>query len=249
MDTLRQLRNLHDLRSFKLQAKDGEIGKLREVYFDDKRWVVRYFIVRTGTWLLGSDVLIVPAVVKSIDDEHKNMVVDLSREQIENAPPVDTQKPVSRHYEDKYYSYYGWQPYWDAGAVMGGAPLMPFSRKSDLPEEPENPNLRSSDEVHGYHISTQDDKIGHVEDFILDDKNWAIRYLQIDTRNWLPGKDVLLSPAWIQRISWSKRKIEVRLTRQAIESAPTYDESQIISPEYEKALYEHYGMQAEAQAS
>jgi len=71
----------------------------------------------------------------------------------------------------------------------------------------DDPHLRSTRQVTGYHIHATDGELGHVEDFIVDDENWAVRFLVVDTRNWLPGKKVLLSPQWIERVEWADSSV------------------------------------------
>ena len=236
-----QLRKLSDLNGFKIDARDGEIGNLKQIYFDDQSWVVRYFVVHTGSWLLGRDVLIVPSMILSIDHEKGTIAVKLTRNQVEHAPPIETEQPVSRHYEQEYYSYYNWEPYWPGGPISGTIPPASPFIEPKVPGKPENPHLRSSDEVAGYHIKTTDDGIGHVEDYILDDRDWTIRYLEIDTRNWLPGIKVLVSPAWIEDVDWVHQEVSINLSRELIKTAPEYDSDKIISRDYELALYKHYG--------
>jgi hypothetical protein len=68
-----------------------------------------------------------------------------------------------------------------------------------------------------------------------------MRYIEVATRNWWPGKKVLVSPAWIERVSWTDSKVYTGLSRGAIKSGPEYDESVAISREYENRLYLHYG--------
>ncbi len=233
---------LSDLTGYSLNASDGEIGKLEQIYFDDNCWMVRYFVVHTGGWLLGQNVLIVPSVIKGIDDENKYLEVDLTTAQIKDCPPVNTKMPVSRHYEQEYYRYYGWEPYWSGDPMFGPAPVMPPPTMEEAPMEPDRPHLRSSDEVKNYSIHVLDGDIGHVEDFILEEPGWAIRYLMVDTRNWLPDKHVLIAPAWIQQVDWAKQEVAVILKREAIETAPAYDPGKIISRDYQVAMYKHYGM-------
>jgi hypothetical protein len=103
--------------------------------------------------------------------------------------------------------------------------------------------LRSTHEVTDYHIQAADGEIGHVEDFIIDDETWAIRYLIIDTRNWLPGKKVLVSPQWIERVSWSERKVFVNHTREIIRQSPEYTEESLLTRDYESVLHRHYNRQ------
>jgi hypothetical protein len=238
---MRQLRNLKDLTGYHLKARDGEIGDLKQIYFDDRHWTLRYFVVHTGNWLLGQDVLIVPDSILGLDEEKRRLLVDLSREQIQQAPPAASEKPVSRHYEQQYYSHYGWQPYWGTDAFLGTPLFPPLAPEDQIPQSPEHPHLRSSKEVARYRLHAEDDEIGYVEDFLLDDKDWRIRYLEINTRKWLPGKKVLLSPAWIRRVDWVAEEIVVDLPSSLIESAPKYDPSQVVSREYELTLYQHYG--------
>ncbi len=239
---MRKPHRLSDLTGYSLNARDGEIGKLEQIYFDDIRWLARYFVVHTGGWLLGQNVLIVPSAIKAIDEENKTLEVDLTQAQIKDCPPVNTEKPVSRHYEQEYYHYYGWEPYWVGDPMFGPAPVMPPPTLAEAPMEPEHPHLRSSDEVKNYNIHTLDGDVGHVEDFILEEPGWAIRYLEVDTRNWLPGKHVLVAPTWIEQVNWAKQEVAVKLKREAIETAPAYDPGKIISRDYQVALYEHYGM-------
>ena len=239
---MRRLRNLAQLCDYQLHASDGEIGHLKELFFDDRYWSVRYFIVHTGNWLLGKDVLIVPSMVSAIDEDKKYVAVDLTREQIKHSPTVDTSLPISRHYENDYYGYYGLNPYWLATPFPEELPELRPVPPEQQPREPDQPHLRSSRAVTGYRIHAQDGEIGHVEDFILDDADWSIRYLEINTRKWLPGKHVLVAPIWIHSIDWREQEVVVNLNRQAITSAPAYDKGQVIGPDYEVTLYKHYGM-------
>lgn len=238
---MRELRKLGDLTGYSFQALDGDIGHLEEVYFDDQRWQVRYFVVRTGGWLFGRQVLLVPAVIIAVDSENNAIQVDLTREQIEHAPPIDTEQPVSRHYQQQYYSYYSWEPYWTSDPLFQATPSIPPFIQPGTVTKPENPHLRSSGEVTGYQLETEGGPMGHVEDLILDDQTWMVRYLEIDTRNLLPGRHVLISPAWVEQVDWGKQHVQVELSQALVKSAPEYDSSKLISLEYELELYKHYG--------
>jgi hypothetical protein len=241
---MRTIRRVEDLKGFALSARDGELGKLTEVYFDDERWVVRYFVVHTGRWLLGRNVLIAPRAVRRVSEKDDTLEVDLSREQVEKCPPADTEVPVSRHYETLYYYHYGWEPYWVDPVEAVAPPLEPLlavSAREELLAEPPNPHLRSSREVVGYRIHAKGGPVGHVEDLLLDDREWGVRYLEVDTRNWWPGKKVLIAPAWIEEVSWGDREVSVKVTREAIRGAPEYDPSERIGPDDEIRLLEYYG--------
>lgn len=103
-----------------------------------------------------------------------------------------------------------------------------------------DPHLRSFHEVTGYDIQATDGEIGHVEDFIIDNETWAIRYLIVDTQNFWPGKKVLISPRWIERVSWKESKVFINLSRETIEHSPEYTEQSLITREYETGLHQHY---------
>jgi hypothetical protein len=105
----------------------------------------------------------------------------------------------------------------------------------------ENVHLRSTQEVTNYYIEANDGDIGHVHDFLVDDENWTIRYVVVDTRNWWPGKKVLVSPEWIRSVSWTDSRVYVDLLRDTIKNGPEYDPSAPLSREYENRLYNHYG--------
>jgi uncharacterized protein YrrD len=113
-------------------------------------------------------------------------------------------------------------------------------------QEPEaevegDPHLRSTREVIGYYIEASDGDIGHVEDFIIDVEAWMIRYMVVNTRNWLPGKNVLVAPEWITAMSWGESKVMVDLTRDSIKSSPEFDPSAPVNRVYEEQLYDFYG--------
>lgn len=76
---------------------------------------------------------------------------------------------------------------------------------------------------------------------MVDEEAWAIRYIEVATRKWWPGKKVLISPEWIERVSSPESRAYVSLTREAIKDARTYVESMPITREYENRLYVGYG--------
>ena len=93
----------------------------------------------------------------------------------------------------------------------------------------------------GYHLEASDGEIGHVEDFLIDQGTWKIRYLEVKTRNWLPVKRVLISPEWVEGVSWAESRVSLGLSRETIKSAPEYIESRPITAEDENQLHQHYG--------
>jgi hypothetical protein len=241
--------NTKDLKGLVIRAKDGELGTVKEVYFDELSWAVRYLTVETGGWLEGREVLISPMAVVGADWQSKRLDVALTQKQVENSPDVDTHKPVSRQQEAAYLSYYGYPYYWE-GPYLWGSGYYPLGAEAPafsgvvadrIRTESVDSHLRSSEVTTGYHIDALDGEIGHVDRFIIDDEAWAIRYLEVATQNWWPGKKVLLPPAWVQRMDWEQSKVHVGVTRKAIESCEEYIDGTPITREYENRLYLHYG--------
>ena len=245
------LMNATSLKGLTIRATDGDIGTVADTYFDDETWAIRYFTVDTGNWLGGRQVLITPMSVIEAEWQAKRLDVALTQKQVEESPDIDTQLPVSRQYEADYLSHYGYPNYWDGPFLWGPAyyPIglpdpSPISAESTPVAEVDaatDTHLRSTKEVTGYTIDAADDEIGHVSGFVVDDEAWAVRYIEAATRNWWPGKKVLFSPAWVERVSWPDLKIYVALSREAIETGPAYDESLPITRTYENELYHHYG--------
>jgi hypothetical protein len=234
-----------DMKGYRLSALDGEIGSVVEFYFDDRFWTVRYLVVDTGSWLTGKVVLISPYAVTSVDKENRLISVDLTKRQIEDSPSPDTDKPVSKQFEDSYYSYYNWPTYW-TGPFAWGVFQSPSDARDHWDsvleeEERSDHDLRSTRDVTGHFIEATDGEIGHVEDFVVDAQRWTIRYMVVGTRNWWPGKRVLISPLWIDRISWLEAKVFVRLTRDLVRTSPPYSDSSLLERDYETLLHEHYG--------
>ena len=108
---------------------------------------------------------------------------------------------------------------------------------------PWDPHLRSTDDVTGHYIQAADGEIGHVEDFLIDDETWAIRYLIINTRHCWPGRKVLVSPQWIERVSWIESQVFVSLSRETIRQSPEYMEESPLTRDYETGLHRHYNRQ------
>ena len=241
------LRNTTQLEGFTIRATDGELGTVDQLYFDDETWAIRYLTVET-TWLGGRRVLISPISVVHTDWRDKRVDVALTKKQVENSPNIDTDKPVSRQHEIAYSGYYGYPYYW-AGPCMwgpaaypGGVMTAPNDAITDsIRRESKDSHLRSTKAVTGYHIEASDGEFGHVAGFIVDDEDWAIRYMEVATKNWWPGKKVLVSPAWIERVSWADSKIYAGLSREAIKNAPEYLLSRPLTREYENRLHDHYG--------
>ena len=250
------LRNAKVLETYALRARDGDIGKVRDFYFDDQDWHIRYFVVDTGSWLTGRRVLISPEAVNGQLWADRMIPVALTREQVKNSPSIDTANPVLRQHEMELRHHYGWPPYWGvvfpeaATRALFGVPAAHqagsaedwHQAPSTADHEPgDDSHLRSAGETIGYHIEAADGAIGHIDDFLVDDDSWRIRYLVIDPRNWWPGRKVIVAPGWIREVSWAESTVFTDLSRATIKGSPAYDPAQTVSADYSGQLHDYYG--------
>jgi uncharacterized protein YrrD len=249
------LRSVKDLHGFMIGASDGDIGSVKDCYFDDLSYTVRYVVVDTGGWLAERKVLLSPIALSAMDLEHKRITATLTKAQVEKSPDIDTDKPVSRQHEAAYHGYYGYAPYWAGSFLWGEYPYPSVGSEPALSavdleceprwnwevKEPGDPHLRSARAVTGYHIHATDGDIGHVEDFLVDDRSWTIRYMIVSTTNWWPGKKVLVAPPWVERVDWDLSKVHATLTREQIKNSPEYDPARPVERAYEAELHGHYG--------
>lgn len=247
------LRAFADLTQLSIGARDGEFGAVKDAYFDDREWTVRYLIAATGNWFSGGRTLIAPHAIRAVNWNDRRLEVNLTREQVKQAPSIDVDKPVSRQHEMAYFDYYGYPYYWTGLHAWGPMPLPALTggvtderalssgaRRERRERDEGDPNLRSAKEVAGYHIEAADGDIGHVEDFLFDDADWSLRYFIVDTRNWLPGRKVLISTDWIERVSWEGHKTYVALLREEVRNSPEYKPASFNESD-EADLHRHYG--------
>jgi hypothetical protein len=257
------LRSLKDLENYTIGASDGPIGQVKDLYFDDAAWAVRYLVVETGSWLNSRRLLISPIAVHHPDWGGRSLPVSITQQQVRNSPDIDTDKPVSRQHETDYLAYYGYPAYWGGIGLWGegmapyamvpgylGDGLEPAERSREVAafaqaerarHRHDDPHLRSAKAVTGYHIQAIDGEIGHVEGLLVDEQTWAIRYLVVNTSNWWLGHQVLVAPQWITGVHWSDESVSIDLTRASIEQAPPYESSAELNRQREMSLYDHYG--------
>ena len=237
------LRSVKELHNYVVHATDGDIGSVYALLFDDLTWNTRYLVCDVGVWLPGRRVLLAPAALAQPRYDTQMVPVTLTKEQVENSPGIDSDMPVERQYEIVLHRYYNWPAYWGALEPVGAlTPPLPAVAMAEMEEEPKaDPHLRSTREVIGYYIEARDGDIGHVEDFILDDATWAIRYMVVDTRNWWPGKQVLVAPQWVTEIRWGDTQVQVDMTREQIKNSPEFDPAAPVNRVYEEQLFDYYG--------
>ncbi|WP_419728880.1 PRC-barrel domain-containing protein [Lichenicola sp.] len=244
------------LKGFLVDASDGRIGTISDFLFDDTTWKIRWMVVDTGGWLKGRKILIHPSAISQPNYRREELSVRLTTTQVKESPDILSDQPVSEQMETELYGYYGWDPLWGGTNYFG---VYPFGLASGVTETPGSgdgellqearadpvpkgdPHLRSVTSVTGYHLQAKDGPIGHIENILVDDATWGIRYFIIDTLNWWPGKHVLLSPYAVRAISWAERNIAVDVTRDQVQGGPVWDPADAINSTFQKSLHRYYG--------
>lgn len=235
------IRSLNDLLDYAINATDGVIGSVTDVYLDDAGWTVRYLVVDTGTWLPGRKVLLPADVLEAPATDSRQFPVRLTRKQVEDSPGIDTERPVSRQEEETLVGYFGVQPYWLSATLVGPAAIPPTA----VPPAADagrggDPHLRSGREITRYAIAATDGDIGTVSDLLIDDTDWRVRYLLVDTGNWLPGRKVVFAPGWVESIDWASGAVRVGLTRERVRNSPVPENVPEVNRAYEDQLHSHY---------
>jgi PRC-barrel domain len=206
----------------KLRASDGEIGHVRDFYFDDKNWTVRYLVADTGRWLPGRLVLISPRALGDVNPDGKVLLVNLTRQQIEDSPSIDEHKPVSRQQEEEYHRHYGYPYYaesWPLWGLAGYPVVAPPPPLTEAKQQGVDSHLRSARVVNSYSVESNDGPVGDVADFMINGRIWVIREIVVECGNWYSGKKVIVSADKVSRISYHQSTVFIDSTKAAIMEA------------------------------
>lgn len=211
---------LKSLYGHALAAKDGAIGHVQDLYFDDKTWAVRYLVADTGSWLDERLVLLSPHSFGKWDGPTQTLQINLTRAQLEASPPIDRHRPVSRQLEADYHAYYGWPAYWvgDGFGGISGEPVMippdtplPDASKHHGHNQRDDVHLHSARAVKGYELVATDGPIGKIVDLVVNDKIWKITELVVETGRWYSGKEIFVETTHAGKISYEEAKIFLEL--------------------------------------
>lgn len=254
-------RSVKSLKNMLVEATDGYLGKIEEFYFDDQSWAIRYLVVEIGPILSKKKKLLSPAAF--VGPRSEGFVVNITTEQIRESPDIDTDKPISRQKELKLHDYYNWPYYWNYPIYTNafGAPLFsgyggafdPAALSSDryyiekdreirdqqLQQSNES-GMRSTNEIIDYAVKANNTDIGYVDDFLIDDDQWVLRYSIINTDGFLSGRKVILGSHWAQKIEWASKSVFFDIEPDLIKNGPPYDKDMVLSREYETRLSDYY---------
>jgi sporulation protein YlmC with PRC-barrel domain len=215
------MRSLRELRGYRIEATDGELGSVRDVFFDDEMWTVRYMVAATGPWLLGKRVLVGWLALGQPDWRQRTVPVTLTKEQVKHSAHVSTDEPVSRRREHELQSHHGWAPRW--GVTAARVALQKARTDADAATQSEErdgeAHLRSLREVVGYDVRVKGARVGRVGDFLADDRTWTIRQMVVKTGPWHSPREVLVDASCIEEVDWSRRLVMVALRGRHFEEA------------------------------
>jgi hypothetical protein len=213
----------NELRGKPVLALDGNLGRVEDFLFDDKNWVIRYMVTKTGRWLSNRLVLLSPHVLINLDAKADVVRVRLHKRQIEASPPLELHFPVSRRYEVEHYRYFGLPEYWTGSALWGrsGYPLVspPRGDKEDfkLHYHRADKHLQSSNSISGFKIQASDGPAGDVTGFWINDSTWEVRDMVAKAGHWYASREVLIAVASIERIGYEESTVYVTLSREDIQ--------------------------------
>jgi len=226
-----------EILGFTVEASDGPIGHIQDLYLDDRLWTVRHLVVET-VHPLGRQVLLRPAAIRRVEHARRVLRTDLSGLQIGSGPSSAAARPVSRQHGLLLEHGYRFPSY----AVSVAAAVVLTPSMLDRGGEPgDDPHLRSAREIIGYHVHALDDEVGHATDFLFADGSWTIHYLVVSVGGWWPVRKVLVPVGWIAHVSWGARAVEVHLPSASLRLAPAYDPGARDDEEYRERVDHYYG--------
>lgn len=240
-------RKLSECIGYTVRANDGDVGTVERYYFDDVTWSLRYLAVKTNGAPARHLLLSVVALEKPVWTK-RVFPVNLSMKQVRRSPLIDIDGPISRQYETELHEHYAWPTYWGIGyyTIPEFDMMMNLTAADKLQSErlsaevrKLDPHLRSIRELVDCRVQATDGHIGHVEDALVDDETWSLRYLIVNTRDWLPGRRVLISPQWVTKLDWTGKEVFADLTREAVMNSPKYTPSKAVTFAYEHKLHDN----------
>lgn len=242
--------SIKDLFDYKLMTADGEAGEIKDALYDERDWVLRYVVVETGGWLSGRELLIPPSVLGAPDSARREFPVSMTRDQLSNSPPREAGEDITRRHEEDLYRYYGWEPYWVPEGAMGPLPGTVMVESPEeaaetqtavLEERHAEPRLRSIKDTLGFKVHGVDEDLGKVDNFLMDDETWDVRYVVLNTGGLFKSRRVPISVRWINNLDWENHALHLDLGKKDVHDSPDWDESLPLPRQYEVDLHSHYG--------
>jgi sporulation protein YlmC with PRC-barrel domain len=210
------------MQGTQIYAIDGELGNLKDVYFDDTSWKVQYFVVELGSWFTGKEVLVPPEVVLPFDGN--SLEVSMTKAELKLCPYADSAIPVSLQQRYRQRSLFELAS--SAGALSAGGPFIVPPMSSELLDVSAiDPHLRSCNNITGYAIVAIDGEIGNVEDFLVDDAKWLIRFMigSVNNQTINEYNKKLFKPQSVEEIVWQLSSVKICMHSEEAQALPFYN--------------------------
>ncbi|GAB3060809.1 PRC-barrel domain-containing protein [Virgibacillus ainsalahensis] len=231
-----------DLKTYNIDASDGEVGKIKDLYFDDKEWSIRYAVIDTRKWLPGRKVLLSPSSFVNLNEAKENLEVEYDKEKVRNSPAIPEGQSLSYEAENSLIGYYGWSRYWMSNAMWGAGenPItssfyqgdsMEKQIQRDIPQSSTEMayNLRSEDETMGFKVHANNGKIGIVVDMVYDDEYWNIKYIVVQSNeSYVNEKYFIFTRKKIESVDWFGEDIYISEPLESIKQNKLYTKKEDI---------------------
>lgn len=248
------LHNTSTISGSAVSAVDGSIGHVEDTLFHDETWNVRYFVIDTGPWILGRRLLCSAGYAERFDDRDGRLRIDLTRDQVEASPELEADLPVSELKRREFTKYKKGPVYWSQSGVRkeahppGAMPAVheeSEEEKQQVERELYGKHLRSAGEVTGYTVEASDKPLGSVVGLLVDDDDWSLRYIAVEAEGSGQRKMQIYSPDWVETIRWIEQSIHIKFAHDVATNAPPLEDDAMVSRDYEKKLYDYYGLEAQ----
>lgn len=227
------LRSMKELFGYSVAATDGPIGKVEDFLFDERTHEIRYLVVDTGGWLDRRPVLVAPVAFGRPRWPARDFPIRSTRDQVKASPGLVADAPLSRQHEADVHSHYEWMPYWLTHGHGHGTPTAHVADASA-------PLCRAR-EVMGYQIRATDDEFGHISDFIIDESQWRVAFVVVDTEHWWPPRMVMVDMVSFHGVDAAGEQAIIGLPERLIRESPVYDPAAVANHEHEMVLYDYLG--------
>lgn len=224
-----------DLWKFSLSTVDGRVGRVQDLQIDDRRWTVSDIVVGLGHWLTDWRVIVNPASVVGIDETNRSLRLALTSDEVAQAPGLATHPSVSLQHSVPPYEYLG------IPLMVGELEAVDHGFAVALLESGQgvarvDRHLRSMRELTHYRIEADGETAAFVEDWILDSRDWSVRYVVVRVAVGSSRRHVLLPVEWLGAISWTARAVYAGLAADIITQAPEYRPDHLPDRDYEARL-------------
>lgn len=185
----------------RLHTSDGKQARVRDLLFDDRTWRIEYIVVKLPH-LLAEDVLLRPSQTSGTAWASRALETPLSMDEVRAAPALLSNPPVAKQGELATVQMVAWEAYWTGL----------FDRMPKFGD----PHLRNMGAITGHRVLGIDSKVGWIDNFVIDDEDWSVRYLVVRLGPRRNGRRVVVEPEVVGTISWPTRSVSLKLPRDAI---------------------------------